>query len=146
MRNSSRSLRTVSGRREFPAAVPYTQSGVTPFGSRPDWPSEFPSDEAPTRIDLAYDHRDLESWDASPRYSVVQPLAPLPTPERALPARSRHWAARARARLSVPVELILAGIVSAVIALLGFVAAGRRSRAPSRPARTSGARAVKRCR
>ena len=116
MGSSSRRLLTETGRREFPAAVPYTEARATPGAARPDWSSEFPSDEAPTRIDVAYDHRDQESWDAPPRDSVVRPLPlplPLPLPPAptpAPPARLGHWA----------VKLLLASALAAILALLGF--------------------------
>src|SRR3954454_10596609 len=115
MGNSSRRLLTETWRREFPAAVPYTAASATPGAARSDWSSEFPSDEAPTRIDLAYDHRDQESWDTPPRDSVVRPL-PLPL---SLPLRpAAKPAARARVGHGA-VKLLLASALAAILALLG---------------------------
>jgi len=107
MQNSSRKALTVNGRREFPAARPYTESQVVLVAPRADRSSEFPADEAPTRVDLTYDHRDQESWHAAPRHSLVSPPARLPAPEPAPPGRLRHWDSK---RL----------LVFALVALAGF--------------------------
>jgi len=123
VQNSSRGSLSKSGKREFPAAPPYTEAAA-PYAeaaaphsevratSAPlrDWSSVFPLEEAPTRIDVAYDHRDQESWLAPPRYSLVRPLAVSPTPERARGSGLRSRAAK----------LLLVGVLSTVIALLWF--------------------------
>ena len=95
MRNSSRTLRTINSRREFPAAVPYTESGVTAVVPQWDWQSEFPRDEAPTRIDVTYDYRDQESWTVAPRRSTVRSLSPMHAPESAPPSTMAQRAAKA---------------------------------------------------
>jgi len=110
MENSNRRLPTANGRREFPAAVPWTEAGVTPVVGRPDRSSEFPAHEPPTRIDLNYDHRDQQSWDTPPRYSVVRPFSALPAPELPTPSRLHGWSAK----------LLFVSVLSGIMALLGF--------------------------
>jgi hypothetical protein len=100
----------VAGRREFPAAVPWTESGVTSVVGAAHPSSEFPADEPPTRIDLNYDHRDQQSRDTPPPYSEVRPLAVLPAPKRVAPSRSGVW----------PAKLLHASLLSGIMALLGL--------------------------
>src|SRR6478735_5850731 len=117
MRNASRTLLTREGNREFPAAVPYRSSRATPIAPRPVRPSEFPAEERPTRIDVAYDHRDQESWPAAPRFSEVRPFSrsfSLP-PKRARRARFGHGTAK----------LLLASVLSSIAALVRFALRSR---------------------
>jgi hypothetical protein len=116
MQNSSRGLLSKSGKREFPAAAPYTEVAAPQSEVRAtsmpfrDCSSEFPLEEAPTRVDVTYDHRDQESWLAPPRYSLVRPLAVSPAPERARVSGLRSRAAK----------LLFAAVLFAVVALLWF--------------------------
>ena len=110
MRNSSRSALMHNGKREFPAALPYAPPPATPVPPGPDWSPEFPSDEAPTRIDVRYDYRDQESWVAPARSSVVRSIVPLRPLGSERPSRVRQSAAKLR----------LAVILSAISAVLAF--------------------------